>query len=66
MFSRQSDTPTIDAPCVRNCCLDEQDICMGCGRHFTEIQQWHSMSTEQRSELLAVAAKRRDSRPQRF
>jgi len=66
MFSRQADTPTIDAPCVRNCCLDEHDICLGCGRHFTEIQQWHGMSTEQRSELLAVAAKRRDARPRRF
>ncbi len=62
MLFHQANTPTIDAPCVRNCCLDEQDICMGCGRHLSEIQQWHSLSAEQRSELLAVATKRRKSR----
>jgi len=66
MFSRHADTPTVDAPCVRNCCLNEQDVCMGCGRHFTEIQQWHGMSAEQRAELLKVAALRRQARPNYF
>jgi predicted Fe-S protein YdhL (DUF1289 family) len=65
MYPRTRDTPSIDAPCVRNCCLDEQDICMGCGRSFTEIQQWHGMTGQQRSELLEIAAQRRQARAQR-
>ena len=27
----------VPSPCVRNCCLDENDVCMGCGRHIDEI-----------------------------
>ena len=25
------------SPCVRNCCLDEDNVCMGCGRSLDEI-----------------------------
>jgi predicted Fe-S protein YdhL (DUF1289 family) len=38
---------------------------MGCGRSFIEIQQWHSMTGQQRSELLEIAAQRRQARAQR-
>ena len=29
------------SPCVRNCCLDQDDVCMGCFRSITEICAWH-------------------------
>lgn len=36
------------SPCIRNCCLDENDICVGCYRHILEIIGWQNKSTNQR------------------
>ena len=38
----------INSPCIRNCCLDDNDICVGCHRHLDEITGWHSMSEQQK------------------
>ena len=65
MYHRHRDTPTLDTPCVRNCCLDQDDVCMGCGRLLTDIQRWHSASIEQRREILLAAAQRREQRAHR-
>ena len=46
---------TVDSPCIRNCCLDEQDVCMGCGRHLQEIMRWQSSSLAEREQILAAA-----------
>ncbi|WP_156302871.1 DUF1289 domain-containing protein, partial [Methylogaea oryzae] len=29
--------PSASPPCVRNCCLDSTDICLGCFRALAEI-----------------------------
>jgi len=50
------------SPCVRNCCLDEQDVCMGCGRHINEILAWHQASAEEREVIIAVAEQRLENR----
>ncbi|MFY2763475.1 DUF1289 domain-containing protein [Arenimonas sp. MALMAid1274] len=55
--------PLPDSPCVRNCCLDEQDVCLGCGRLLTEITGWQAAGAEQREAILARAAERRARRP---
>jgi predicted Fe-S protein YdhL (DUF1289 family) len=49
---------TVESPCVRDCCLDEADVCMGCGRELQEILRWHKASREEREAIL-VAAKAR-------
>ena len=49
-----------DSPCVRNCCLDANDICMGCFRSLHEITTWGELDTEQRNEVLKKTARRRD------
>jgi len=54
-FSKMS---TVTSPCVRNCCLDEADVCMGCGRELQEIMRWHAASDEEREAILAVAKTR--------
>ncbi len=41
-----------DSPCVRNCCLDHEDICLGCFRSLTEITQWTLVTQEVRQEIL--------------
>ena len=46
------------SPCVRNCCLDDQDICLGCFRSITEICAWHDASdAEKLATLLRCRAR---------
>jgi len=40
------------SPCVRNCCLNEKDICLGCFRHLEEIKQWSVFSESERVMVL--------------
>lgn len=48
----------LDSPCVRNCCLDENDICLGCYRTLSEITLWTSMSKEEQQVVLDNAKHR--------
>ena len=53
------------SPCVRNCCLDDDDVCLGCGRRLDEILAWHSADDSGRHAILVLAAERRAARSQR-
>lgn len=55
---------TLNSPCVRNCCLDPNDICLGCFRSLDEIMQWGRSETtpEQKIQTLANCAKRQQER----
>lgn len=53
------------SPCVRNCCLDDDDVCLGCGRKLDEILAWHGADADGRRRILADAAERRDARRRR-
>jgi predicted Fe-S protein YdhL (DUF1289 family) len=44
--------PTVESPCVRNCCLDAEDVCMGCHRTLREICDWHKSTDLQRLQIL--------------
>jgi len=57
-----STRPSLQSPCVRNCCLDENDVCLGCGRALTEILHWHEASTTEREAILERASARRGQR----
>jgi predicted Fe-S protein YdhL (DUF1289 family) len=52
----------IDSPCVRNCCLDQADICLGCGRHVDEITGWHQATDAEKQQILQTAAQRLQQR----
>lgn len=54
--------PTPDAPCVRNCTLDERDTCLGCGRTLDEILGWHRLDRASKAAVLERAAARRGAR----
>jgi uncharacterized protein len=56
------DQPSVQSPCVRNCCLDENDICLGCGRQLDEILRWRDASDDEREIILAAARQRRERR----
>ncbi|MGV2873323.1 DUF1289 domain-containing protein [Colwellia sp. E150_009] len=47
------------SPCVRNCCLDQNDICLGCYRHISEIIGWQEKSESEKKEILACCNQRK-------
>lgn len=51
--------PEITSPCIRNCCLDERDICVGCFRSLDEIKQWQGASTKDKKRMLVKIEQRR-------
>lgn len=56
---------TVPSPCIRNCCLDEQDVCLGCGRSLDEIRLWSESDDAERLAILGRAAGRRAERDAR-
>ncbi len=42
----------IDSPCIRNCCLDQNDICVGCLRSLEDILCWGSASDTKKLAIL--------------
>ena len=54
-----------DSPCIRQCCLDEADTCLGCGRLLEEILRWHRADDADKRAILALAAARREARARR-
>ncbi|MGH8320433.1 MAG: DUF1289 domain-containing protein [Gammaproteobacteria bacterium] len=56
----------IASPCVRICCLDDDNICIGCGRSLDEIRRWSEMPEQERLETLRQADERREARRRRY
>lgn len=54
-----------DSPCIRMCCLDDSDTCLGCGRLLAEILRWHRADDDDKRAILALAAARREARARR-
>jgi len=51
-----------ESPCVRNCCLDKQDVCIGCGRTVEEIIRWGDADDKEKQQILAAAERRKGKR----
>jgi uncharacterized protein len=49
----------IQSPCIRNCCLDDNDICLGCFRALDEIVAWTKYDDARRQIILFNAQIRR-------
>lgn len=54
------------SPCVRNCCLDDNDVCIGCGRTLEEIRSWSVVDDETRLRIRVQADERVRERRLRF
>ncbi|WP_245573956.1 DUF1289 domain-containing protein [Neptunomonas japonica] len=52
------------SPCIRQCCLDEQDICLGCSRSLQEILDWTKVTEKERAAVLVRAQLRKEQRNQ--
>ena len=48
-------------PCVRNCCLDNDDICLGCFRALHEITGWNEADEAERRTILERSEQRREA-----
>ena len=58
-MENKNDMATLESPCIRNCCLDSNDICMGCFRSLTEITQWTLVNDKTRQEFLKNVVERK-------
>jgi len=47
------------SPCIRNCCLNDDDICLGCYRSLEEITRWGEADDQARIIILKNANQRR-------
>jgi len=39
------------SPCIRMCTLNDDEVCLGCGRLLTEITSWTGYSEQQRKNV---------------
>jgi predicted Fe-S protein YdhL (DUF1289 family) len=49
----------VQSPCRENCCLNDENICVGCFRSLAEIAQWQQMDNRTRLDVLRRAENRR-------
>ncbi|ELL0942686.1 DUF1289 domain-containing protein [Vibrio cholerae] len=56
------ETCSYKSPCVRHCCLDDKDICIGCGRTLDEICRWSSVTNSEKQDILINSLARVQSR----
>jgi hypothetical protein len=54
------DSP-VQSPCIRNCCLDDSLICLGCFRSLEEIKDWGVAGDDRRRIILRSAQQRREA-----
>jgi hypothetical protein len=66
MGAPPANTDELASPCVRNCCLDDDDVCMGCGRSLEEIVAWSAASDADKRAILERSRARAAERHQRW
>jgi predicted Fe-S protein YdhL (DUF1289 family) len=54
------------SPCVRNCCLDDDNVCLGCGRTLQEIVGWSAAAADDKAAILARSRERLRAKQQRL
>ena len=52
----------VASPCRRQCCLDEHDICLGCGRTLQDILDWSKADRLRQRAICAAAEVRLQQR----
>lgn len=49
----------INKPCIRRCCLNEEDVCLGCFRTFDDMLQWNKANSTEKMKMLQKAGQRK-------
>lgn len=61
-----SDTPAPASPCIRMCCLDDNEVCLGCFRTLAEITGWRDKDADTQRAILVRCETRRREHDARF
>lgn len=59
-LDEKDESNSMESPCIRNCCLDNNDICLGCFRSLTEITEWALVNEEKKQLFLKIARERKE------
>ncbi len=51
----------IQSPCIRQCTLNEADVCMGCFRTLNDILNWQASTNEQKENIVSSAQQRQQN-----
>lgn len=49
----------VESPCIKNCCLDDNDICVGCFRSLAEITRWSTAGDDVKARIMDHVQARR-------
>ncbi|MCW8821586.1 MAG: DUF1289 domain-containing protein [Sulfurovum sp.] len=49
----------INKPCIKQCCLNEKDICLGCFRSFDDMLRWNKANIEEKKEMMRIAERKK-------
>jgi len=61
-----SNTASPESPCIRECCLDDDNICLGCFRSLNEITHWTQVDEKTRRQFLNNAESRQKAHKNSF
>ncbi|WP_448215782.1 DUF1289 domain-containing protein [Endozoicomonas sp. 2B-B] len=51
----------VESPCIRQCALNEDQVCTGCFRSRAEIAQWSRANQDEQKEIVFNAQKRSEA-----
>ncbi len=49
---------SVEKPCIKRCCLNEKDVCMGCFRTLDDMKHWHKADRSEKVVMLNHAKER--------
>lgn len=49
----------VESPCIRQCCLNPDDVCVGCWRTLEEVMQWSAGTDDEKLLILNLVAERK-------
>ena len=61
-YNNDDSHPFVEQPCIRHCCLDENDVCLGCYRTLDEILKWSASSKEEKRAIFSLCHRRKMER----
>lgn len=56
----------VASPCVRACTLDDDEVCIGCGRTLEEIKAWGGADSVARRRIIAASQTRKARKTRAF
>jgi len=60
-MDKLDDSDAVQSPCIRNCCLNEDETCLGCFRSIDEITGWSKASVAERLQILKNTRQRKQT-----